>query len=44
MFVWQFALTISVSIVLSTVVAMTLTPAMCRLLLKPRSEMRGRSR
>jgi len=30
----QFALTISVSIILSTVVAMTLTPAMCRLLLR----------
>lgn len=37
----QFALTISVSIILSTVVAMTLTPAMCRLLLKERGEMRG---
>lgn len=37
----QFALTISVSIILSTVVAMTLTPAMCRLLLRERKEMRG---
>lgn len=37
----QFALTISVSIILSTVVAMTLTPAMCRLLLKERKPMRG---
>jgi len=37
----QFALTISVSILLSTVVAMTLTPALCRLLLRERSEMRG---
>ncbi len=37
----QFALTISVSILLSTVVAMSLTPALCRLLLRPRTEMRG---
>jgi HAE1 family hydrophobic/amphiphilic exporter-1/multidrug efflux pump len=37
----QFALTISVSIVLSTIVAMTLTPALCRLLLRERKEMRG---
>jgi len=37
----QFALTISVSIVLSTIVAMSLTPALCRLLLRPRKEMRG---
>ena len=37
----QFALTISVSIVLSTIVAMTLTPAMCRLLLRKRRELRG---
>jgi HAE1 family hydrophobic/amphiphilic exporter-1/multidrug efflux pump len=37
----QFALTISVSILLSTVAAMTLTPAMCRLLLRPRKKMRG---
>jgi HAE1 family hydrophobic/amphiphilic exporter-1/multidrug efflux pump len=37
----QFALTISVSIVLSTVVAMSLTPALCRLLLRPRKELRG---
>jgi HAE1 family hydrophobic/amphiphilic exporter-1/multidrug efflux pump len=37
----QFALTISVSIVLSTVVAMTLTPALCRILLRERKEMRG---
>jgi hydrophobe/amphiphile efflux-1 (HAE1) family protein len=37
----QFALTISVSIILSTVVAMTLTPALCRLLLRERKEMRG---
>ncbi len=37
----QFALTISVSIMLSTVVAMTLTPAMCRLLLREKTHMRG---
>jgi hydrophobe/amphiphile efflux-1 (HAE1) family protein len=37
----QFALTISVSIILSTVVAMSLTPALCRLLLRPRKPMRG---
>ncbi len=37
----QFALTISTSILLSTIVAMSLTPALCRLLLRPRTEMRG---
>ncbi|MFT7669528.1 MAG: multidrug efflux pump [Planctomycetota bacterium] len=37
----QFALTISVSIMLSTVVALSLTPAMCRLLLRQRKPMRG---
>ncbi|MCZ6596346.1 MAG: efflux RND transporter permease subunit, partial [Planctomycetota bacterium] len=37
----QFALTISVSIILSTVVALSLTPAMCRLLLRPHKRMRG---
>ncbi|MDG2149565.1 MAG: multidrug efflux RND transporter permease subunit [Planctomycetota bacterium] len=37
----QFALTISVSIILSTIVAMSLTPALCRLLLRPRKPMRG---
>lgn len=33
----QFAITISVSVVLSGVVALTLTPALCALLLKPHS-------
>jgi hydrophobe/amphiphile efflux-1 (HAE1) family protein len=37
----QFALTISVSIMLSTVVALSLTPAMCRLLLRKGKPMRG---
>ena len=37
----QFALTISVSILLSTVVALSLTPALCRILLRPRKRMRG---
>lgn len=37
----QFALTISVSIVLSLVVALSLTPAMCRLILRERKPMRG---
>ncbi len=37
----QFALTISVSICLSTVVAMSLTPALCRLMLRKRKPMRG---
>ena len=31
----QFAITISVSVVLSGIVALTLTPALCALLLKP---------
>jgi HAE1 family hydrophobic/amphiphilic exporter-1/multidrug efflux pump len=37
----QFAITISVSVILSVIVALTLTPALCRMLLKPRREMRG---
>ncbi len=37
----QFALTISFSVILSAVVALTLTPALCALLLKPRKQMRG---
>ena len=37
----QFALTISVSIMLSTVVALSLTPAMCRILLRQGKPMRG---
>jgi HAE1 family hydrophobic/amphiphilic exporter-1/multidrug efflux pump len=32
----QFALTLSVSVLLSALVALTLTPALCRLILKPR--------
>ncbi len=32
----QFALTLSVSVLLSALVALTLTPALCRMLLKPR--------
>jgi hydrophobe/amphiphile efflux-1 (HAE1) family protein len=37
----QFELTLSVSVMLSAVVALTLTPALCRLILKPRSPSRG---
>ncbi|MEE8107136.1 MAG: multidrug efflux RND transporter permease subunit [Planctomycetota bacterium] len=37
----QFALTISASIILSTIVAISLTPALCRLLLRERKQMRG---
>jgi HAE1 family hydrophobic/amphiphilic exporter-1/multidrug efflux pump len=37
----QFAITISVSVILSVIVALTLTPALCRMMLKPRREMRG---
>jgi hydrophobe/amphiphile efflux-1 (HAE1) family protein len=37
----QFAITISVSVVLSVIVALTLTPALCSMLLRPRKEMRG---
>ena len=37
----QFAITLSVSVLLSALVALTLTPALCRLMLKPRKEMRG---
>ncbi len=37
----QFAITISVSVILSVIVALTLTPALCRMLLKPRKEIRG---
>lgn len=34
----QFAITISIAVCISSVVALTLTPAMCALLLKPREE------
>jgi multidrug efflux pump len=37
----QFAITLSVSVVLSALVALTLTPALCSLILKPRKPMRG---
>ncbi len=37
----QFAITISVSVILSVIVALTLTPALCSMLLKPRKQMRG---
>jgi HAE1 family hydrophobic/amphiphilic exporter-1/multidrug efflux pump len=37
----QFALTISISVVLSVLVALTLTPALCCMLLKPRKQIRG---
>ncbi len=37
----QFALTISFSVILSAIIALTLTPALCALLLRPRKEMRG---
>src|SRR4051794_6745219 len=37
----QFAITISISVILSVIVALTLTPALCQMLLRPRKEMRG---
>src|SRR5215472_9886928 len=37
----QFAITISVSVILSVIVALTLTPALCRMMLRPRRPMRG---
>jgi hydrophobe/amphiphile efflux-1 (HAE1) family protein len=37
----QFALTISISVILSVIVALTLTPALCQMMLKPRKEIRG---
>jgi multidrug efflux pump len=37
----QFAITLSSSVVLSAVVALTLTPALCRMLLKPRTRLWG---
>ncbi|MES2488668.1 MAG: multidrug efflux RND transporter permease subunit, partial [Pseudomonadota bacterium] len=36
----QFALTLSVSVIISAIVALTFTPAMCALLLKPTAESR----
>ena len=37
----QFAVTLSASVVLSAVVALTLTPALCQKLLRPRQPMKG---
>jgi len=37
----QFALTLSVAVLLSALVALTLTPALCTLILRPRKPMRG---
>ncbi|MBQ7529372.1 efflux RND transporter permease subunit [bacterium] len=37
----QFAITLSVSVVLSALVALTMTPALCAIILKPRKELRG---
>ncbi|GMU54678.1 MAG: multidrug efflux RND transporter permease subunit [Candidatus Xenobia bacterium] len=37
----QFALTLAVSVCLSALVALTLTPALCTLILRPRKPMRG---
>ena len=37
----QFALTLSFSVILSSLVALSLTPALCAMLLRPRKEMRG---
>jgi HAE1 family hydrophobic/amphiphilic exporter-1/multidrug efflux pump len=37
----QFALTISISVILSVLVALTLTPALCSMMLRPRKQMRG---
>jgi HAE1 family hydrophobic/amphiphilic exporter-1/multidrug efflux pump len=37
----QFAITISCSVILSVIVALTLTPALCAMMLRPRKEIRG---
>jgi hydrophobe/amphiphile efflux-1 (HAE1) family protein len=37
----QFALTLSISVILSAVTALTLTPALCRMILKPKKESKG---
>jgi HAE1 family hydrophobic/amphiphilic exporter-1/multidrug efflux pump len=37
----QFALTLAISVLLSMVVALTLSPALCALILRPRRRMRG---
>jgi len=38
----QFAITMSISVVLSAVVALTLTPALCTLILKPKEEKKSK--
>ncbi len=37
----QFAVTLSASVVLSAIVALTLTPALCQMILRPRKKMKG---
>ncbi len=37
----QFAITLSISVLLSALVALTLTPALCQMMLRPRKEIRG---
>jgi HAE1 family hydrophobic/amphiphilic exporter-1/multidrug efflux pump len=37
----QFAITISISVILSVIVALTLTPALCAMMLRSRKEIRG---
>jgi HAE1 family hydrophobic/amphiphilic exporter-1/multidrug efflux pump len=37
----QFAVTLSASVILSAIVALTLTPALCQMILRPRKKMRG---
>ena len=37
----QFAMTLSISVALSAIVALSLTPALCVMLLRPRKKMRG---
>src|SRR5207244_937806 len=37
----QFALTLAVSVLISALVALSLTPALCTMLLRPRKQMRG---
>jgi len=37
----QFAITLSVSVILSVIVALTLTPALCGMMLRPRKQMKG---
>jgi hydrophobe/amphiphile efflux-1 (HAE1) family protein len=37
----QFAITISISVMFSALVALTLTPALCRMMLRPRKQIRG---